>query len=149
MVGEAPGLSEDTLGQPFVGPAGQLLDRMIGDAISDSGVSPAICYTNIVACVPKAPDTKRKKGEPVKAEIDACYPRLDEFFNLNQSKLELIVAVGSLSAKQAKIQGWGERANVVEIVHPSFILHQTGQTGLLIQRVIIQLTDAFENLRNE
>ena len=51
FVGEAPGVSEDVLGRPFVGPAGKLLDEIVERAL-DGQYDYAI--TNLVACIPKA-----------------------------------------------------------------------------------------------
>lgn len=49
MVGEAPGLSEDVLGAPFTGPAGQLLDRIITATELENY---RIAFTNLVGCIP-------------------------------------------------------------------------------------------------
>lgn len=154
FVGEAPGVSEDSIrqkgpyniGTPFVGPAGQLLDRMIVKAVQESGVqAPRMCLSNLVGCIPKAEETKRKKVEPLPAEIEACYPRLEELFTL--VKPRLVVCVGGLSEKQARIKSWEERFTILNILHPSAILHQdVGERGLSVQRVIVQLSDAFADL---
>lgn len=143
LIGEAPGISEDILGQPFIGPAGKLLDRMLEDAVKDSGKPrPSMAWTNLVGCMPREEDTKRKRGEPLPEEIAACKPRLDDFIKLCKPKL--VVAVGLLSDKQAKAGNWGK---VVTVQHPASILRaDIGQKGLLIQRCILQLADAFGDL---
>lgn len=148
FIGEAPGISEDALGQPFIGPAGRLLDKQIGAALDDANVDPpSFCFSNLVGCIPKEEDSRRKKEEPLPEEIEACYPRLEELFNLVKPKL--IVAVGSLSEKQAKKRNWKEIAKVISIVHPAYILRaDVGQQRLLYDRVIIQLSDAFTELRD-
>lgn len=145
FIGEAPGASEDVIGRPFVGPAGNLLERMVADAVLEAGYTPTMVYGNLVGCIPKSPETGRKRGEPVKAEIDACYPRVEELIDL--VKPDTIIAVGSLSAKVAKAKEWGRSWDVVEIVHPSFILQNQGQTGILAQQVIVRLSEAFYRLR--
>jgi uracil-DNA glycosylase family 4 len=70
LVGEAPGRVELQQGRPFVGPAGALLDRLLGEA----GLRRADLYvTNICGCVDMTRDDRR----PRPAELDACRPRLD------------------------------------------------------------------------
>jgi len=91
FVGEAPGSSEDTLGLPFVGPAGQLLDQIIERALP-TGTSYAL--TNLVACYPREAKS-RGDNEPERGEILECRPRLIEFVNIARPKL--IVLVGNLT----------------------------------------------------
>lgn len=160
FVGEAPGVSEDISGKPFDGPAGQLLNRQINRALLDLGVSASelpkildyppslvslpMAFVNLVGCMPKD-DVGRKRGEPLPIEIAACWPRLDAFFEI--CKPELIVAVGDLSMRQAKLQKWDQRAHVTTIVHPASILRDDiTRQGLTHQRVIAILSDAFLDL---
>ncbi|MBN2334981.1 uracil-DNA glycosylase [Candidatus Bathyarchaeota archaeon] len=63
LVGEAPGRKEDESGLPFVGSAGKLLDRLLGEA----GLTREdVFITNIVKCRPP------KNRRPKKGEVDAC-----------------------------------------------------------------------------
>lgn len=147
FVGEAPGESEDVLGSPFVGPAGRLLDKMIATALHDAPDVPTMAWWNLVGCIPKD-ETNRKKGEPRPDEIEACRPRLESFLEI--CKPRLIVAVGNLAEKQSKAHGWGTgfARNVIHVVHPANLLRQdVSSRGLSIQRVMIQLSDAFADLR--
>lgn len=146
MVGEAPGESEDVIGVPFVGPAGKLLGRIVDKAKVDGGYpSVRIAWTNLVGCVPKDDETKRKRGEPLPGEIEACRPRLERLLDL--CKPDLIVCVGQLAEKQAKIHNWEARAKIVSIVHPAAILRaDITQQGLMVQRCCVQLADAFNDL---
>src|SRR5262245_33856687 len=89
FIGEAPGESENVIGQPFVGPAGQLLDRIIERALPE-GTSYAL--TNLVCCIPRD-DEGKKPNEPGVEHVDACSPRLTDFVRICDP--ELIVAVGS------------------------------------------------------
>ncbi len=160
FIGEAPGVSEDVAGRPFEGPAGQLLNRQINSALLDMGIArerlpkiltypPSIAelpmaFYNLVGCMPKDL-TGRKRGEPLPIEIAACWPRLDKFLDI--CKPQLIVTVGDLAAKQAKLQKWGERALLTDIVHPAFIIRDDiTRQGLTHQRVIAILSDAFSEL---
>ena len=67
LVGEGPGREEDAQGRPFVGPAGQLLDRML----SSIGVRRDELYiTNVVKCRPPG------NRNPAPEEAEACLPYL-------------------------------------------------------------------------
>src|SRR5947207_14699202 len=75
MVGEQPGDREDTLGHPFVGPAGGLLDR----ALEDAGIERSAVYlTNAVKHFKWEERGKRRIHKtPSRWEVGACRPWLD------------------------------------------------------------------------
>ncbi|MBI3949789.1 MAG: uracil-DNA glycosylase [Acidobacteria bacterium] len=88
FVGEGPGADEDATGRPFVGRAGQLLDRMI-DAI---GLKREDCFiANIVKCRPPL------NREPEPDEVTTCEPFL--YRQINVIKPKLVVALGAVAAK--------------------------------------------------
>ena len=92
VIGEGPGADEDASGRPFVGRAGQLLDRML-DSQGKIGLSRAAnCYiANIVKCRPPG------NRNPQTDEITACLP-----FLLRQIKIlkpKVILAAGNTAAK--------------------------------------------------
>lgn len=154
FVGEAPGDSEDSLGQPFVGPAGQLLDQAVISAFGSSPTGYALgepyplrlAWINLVGCLPRGtPASPRETREPNREEINACSPRLDRLFSLLRPKI--IFATGKLSEKQAKLGQWDVFARIIPIVHPAAILRMdVSQQGLAYQRVTVQLADAFASL---
>ena len=75
FVGEQPGDQEDRAGEPFVGPAGKLLDRALGDAAIDRK---ATYVTNAVKHFKWEPRGKRRiHKKPNSAEIAACRPWLE------------------------------------------------------------------------
>ena len=88
FVGEGPGRDEDLQGRPFVGAAGQLLDRML-DAIGLKREEVYIC--NVVKCRP--PNNRT----PEESEALSCLPFLREQFVLLQPKI--IVCLGATAAK--------------------------------------------------
>lgn len=88
LVGEAPGQQEDLKGEPFVGKAGQLLDKMLATIGLDRQ---QIYIANILKCRP--PDNR----DPSPHEQHCCTPYLLEQLNLLQPKL--IVALGRISAQ--------------------------------------------------
>ncbi len=129
IVGEAPGAEEDAQGLPFVGRAGQLLDKMIGAMGLDPERDVYVC--NILKCRP--PGNRRPEPE----ETDSCIPYLHE--QLAIVKPKVIVAMGN-SAVQAllgtklgitKVRGqWklykGETL-VMPTYHPSYLLRPSPQ----------------------
>ncbi len=88
FVGEAPGYEEDRQGEPFVGKAGKLLDRILA-AIQLSRREVYIC--NILKCRP--PDNR----DPLVSEVEQCLPHLQEQLRIIQPKL--IVALGRVAGK--------------------------------------------------
>ena len=142
FIGEAPGASEDAIGQPFIGPAGKLLDRLIEEALEnaygDPELRPPIAFTNLVCCIPK--EGMQKIGEPEEASIEACEDRLNAFVELCQPKL--IVHVGDLAEKFGP-----EIENTVQITHPAAILRaELVRQDLMCTKVIVILENAFREL---
>ena len=89
FIGEGPGEQEDLLGEPFVGPAGKLLDDML--SIIDLNRS-NIYIANIVKCRPP------KNRDPFDEEQEACIGYLRNQVALIQPKI--IVCLGRIAAKK-------------------------------------------------
>jgi uracil-DNA glycosylase family protein len=130
LVGEQPGNDEDLAGQPFVGPAGKLLD----EALKEVGIDRAQTYiTNVVKHFKWEPRGKRRiHAKPNSVEIAACVPWLTA--ELELVKPEVLVCLGATAA-QALLgrafrvtQSRGKFVNsklaphVTATVHPSSIL---------------------------
>lgn len=92
FVGEGPGRSEDLQGEPFVGPAGKLLDNMLSAMGLKRGVNAFIA--NIVKCRPT--DAGGRDRPPTPAEMAACMPYLARQIELLQPTV--IVALGKTAA---------------------------------------------------
>ena len=89
IVGEGPGEEEDKTGRPFVGKAGQLLNRILEAA----GIPREEVYiTNIVKCRPP------QNRDPLPAESEACMPWLREQFRLLRPKI--VVCLGRIAAQR-------------------------------------------------
>ena len=88
FVGEGPGLDEDRQAEPFVGPAGQLLTKIIG-AINLSRSQ--VYISNIVKCRP--PNNRNPRPD----EIQTCFPFLDR--QLDAIQPIFICALGSIAAQ--------------------------------------------------
>jgi uracil-DNA glycosylase len=130
MVGEQPGDAEDLAGQPFVGPAGKLLDR----ALAEAGIERGIVYvTNVVKHFKWEPRGKRRiHAKPNSAEIAACRPWLETEIAL--VKPRVLVLLGATAAQAVLGRGFKvseQRGRFVRspiaprvtaTVHPSSIL---------------------------
>lgn len=99
FIGEGPGYQEDRLGEPFVGKAGQLLDKMLA-AIGLSRRTNAY-IANIVKCHPMAdpstPDARGNDRPPTPEEVASCSPILLRQIAVIQPRV--IVTLGSPSSK--------------------------------------------------
>lgn len=143
FIGEAPGVSEDALGLPFVGPAGHLLDRIIDRALP---TGTPCAWTNLVACFP-AEAKVRGDNEPEIPEIKACRPRLQDFIEIAVPRL--VVLVGSLADNWVQHDSYGtvRGASVISIVHPAAILRMPlAQKQMAVQRCLVQLRNAWEGV---
>jgi uracil-DNA glycosylase family 4 len=129
FVGEAPGAEEDAQGLPFVGRAGQLLDRMIGAM----GLSPEtdVYVCNILKCRP--PGNRRPEPE----EIALCIPYLHEQLALVRPRVIVAMgntAVGALLDTKlgiTKLRGqwklYRGSTLVMPTYHPSYLLRPSPQ----------------------
>ncbi len=95
MVGEQPGDKEDLQGQPFVGPAGIVLDK----ALAEAGINRRDVYvTNIVKHFKWEPRGKRRlHKKPNSVEISACRPWLDA--EIKVVKPQVVVLLGATAAQ--------------------------------------------------
>ena len=124
FIGEAPGYEEDMSGRPFVGAAGQLLDKMI-KAMNFSREE--VYIANIIKCRPKDNRT------PAPDEISVCIPFLHQQIRLIRP--EVIICLGATAAKAllntangiSRMRGkWCNFENipVMPTFHPAFLLRQ-------------------------
>lgn len=124
FIGEGPGADEDQSGRPFVGKAGELLNKMIG-AMQFSRQE--VYIANIVKCRPAG------NRNPAPDEIAECIPFLHRQIELIRP--EVIVCLGAVAAKAllqtesgiSRLRGkWCSFANipVMPTFHPAFLLRQ-------------------------
>lgn len=123
FIGEGPGTEEDTQGEPFVGPAGKLLDNML--AALDISRGNKVYLTNAVKCRPPG------NRSPETAEVVACRPYLERQIALLKPKIIVLlgkVAVHGLlhgDKKIAEMRGTRfEYAGIPVVVtyHPAYLL---------------------------
>jgi uracil-DNA glycosylase family protein len=136
LVGEQPGDREDREGEPFVGPAGRLLDRCLEEA----GIERGEAYvTNVVKHFKwEARGKRRIHKKPNLAEVTACRPWLDA--ELAAVKPEAVALLGATAAqallgpKFRVTQHRGELLDsplapvVMATVHPSSLLRAPDET---------------------
>lgn len=155
--GEAPGGEEELAGEPFVGPAGQLLTKMIGAM----GLSRAQVYLgNIMNWRPQIPtaDDREQVGNrpPTAEEMAYCLPYLRAQLAVVQPRV--IVALGATAAKGllgqdrfkalGEIRGkWQQFADIPVMVtyHPSYILrNQSLRSKRAIWEDLLQVMERVE-----
>ena len=133
LIGEGPGETEDLMGRPFVGRAGQLLEKMIG-AIGLAREDVYIC--NTVKCRPTLPGLRGPKNRaPEPGEMDNCRPFLDEQIEIVRPSV--ILTLGAPAAKSflgrdfqiTKMRGrWYDGPLGISLMatfHPAYVLRQT------------------------
>ncbi|MDB5548695.1 MAG: phage polymerase-related protein [Tardiphaga sp.] len=130
MVGEQPGDKEDLAGQPFVGPAGQILDR----ALKEAGIDRRLVYvTNAVKHFKFVPRGKiRLHQKPNTSELKACRPWYQR--ERDAIKPDLVVALGAtaahsvlgkatpVNANRGRLIELDEGGRALITVHPSYLL---------------------------
>ena len=129
VIGEAPGADEDRQGQPFVGRAGQMLDRMLAAA----GLTDRVLITNTVFWRPPG------NRNPTPAEQAVCAPFVERAIALVQPKMLLLVGGASAKAVLKTEEGiltlrgrwhdWRSADGAVALpalptLHPAFLLRQ-------------------------
>lgn len=124
LIGEAPGFYEDQKGLPFVGKAGQLLDKIFESVGLSRERDVYIC--NIIKCRP--PDNR----DPLPEEKEACREYLDAQLEILQPKIILLcgrIALNSMTDITlgiTKVRGqWVDGPNgakMMPIFHPSYLL---------------------------
>jgi DNA polymerase len=144
VVGEGPGETEDRLGRPFVGRAGELLEKMLL-AIALPRESVFIC--NTVKCRPTLDDGVRLRNRaPEPGEMANCRPYLDEQIEIIAPRV--ILALGAPAARSflgpkfsiTKQRGlWFEGPGNVPLLatfHPAYLLRQTGGELTAVKRLV-------------
>jgi len=125
VIGEAPGFNEDRRGEPFVGPAGEMLDRMLENVL---GLARSEVYiANIVKCRPQ------ENRNPLPDEVEACLPFLRRQIRALRPRLMLVlgsVALRSLFGPREGITRargiWKEYDGipVMPTFHPAYLLRR-------------------------
>jgi uracil-DNA glycosylase len=135
FVGEAPGAREDELGLPFVGPAGQLLEQLLGEIGLERK---DVFINNVLQCRPPG------NRDPMPEEVEECKPFLMKRIELIEPKV--ICTLGNHSTKLltgsprgiTKVHGdpqqrqvGGRAVTLYPLFHPAAALRSTSVLDLL------------------
>jgi DNA polymerase len=88
IIGEAPGFHEDQQGRPFVGAAGQLLDRLLAEVDLDRT---KVSIVNVLKCRPPG------NRDPLPSEIETCKPYLQSQLAYQQPKV--VITLGNFATR--------------------------------------------------
>ena len=132
FIGEGPGFHEDRQGRPFVGPAGQFLEELLGSVGMDRS---QVYITNMIKCRP--PNNR----DPFPGEIEACSKYLDRQIELLNPKI--IVTLGrhslvkffpreSVSKVRGKPRPW-RNTTVLPLLHPAAALYRRELRDVIAQ----------------
>ena len=152
LIGEAPGYYEDQEGEPFVGKAGQLLDRIFASVGLSREKDIYIC--NTLKCRP--PNNR----DPLPEEKEACRAFLDAQLEILKPRIILLcgrVALTSMlntTSGITKVRGqWFEGpygSIMMPIFHPSYLLrnesHEQGSPKWLMWQDIKEVKRVYDNL---
>jgi uracil-DNA glycosylase len=143
FIGEGPGYHEDVQGLPFVGAAGQLLNRLLGEIdLRREDVR----ITNVVLCRPPG------NRDPMPDEIEACKPYLQEHVELVDPRV--VCTLGNFATRVilerpvaiSKVRGerhaWQGRM-VIPTFHPAAVLRGGGDAS----RAMAQIREDFATIR--
>tara|TARA_B100001115_G_scaffold184024_1_gene184826 strand:- start:2086 stop:2781 length:696 start_codon:yes stop_codon:yes gene_type:complete len=134
LIGEAPGANEDQEGLPFVGRAGQLLDKMLSAINLDRG---KVYISNIINYRP--PDNRR----PTEEEIKKYLPFITKHIEIIDPKIIVLLGSTAMNALVgssvviSKMRGkWIEKqfgsckTSIIITFHPAFLMRQPAQKKL-------------------
>lgn len=124
LVGEGPGAREDATGRPFVGPAGKLLDELLG---SIGWARADVFIANVVKCRPPG------NRDPEPEEVAACAPYLERqeaalepavIVTLGRHSLQRYLPGARIGAVHGELRRSGGRF-IFPMYHPAAALHQS------------------------
>ncbi|MDB5332520.1 MAG: uracil-DNA glycosylase [Phycisphaerales bacterium] len=142
FIGEGPGFKEDQTGRPFVGPAGELLNRMIG---AMGLAREQVFIANILKCRAFVPGPPAKDRAPTPEEVAACSPYLERQVEIIRPRV--IVTLGlpasqyvlqsklSMSRMRGQWQAW-RGIKVMPTWHPAYILRREKEGDVEAKRQV-------------
>lgn len=155
FVGEAPGAGEDVQGVPFIGPAGQLLGKLLIRAEVPQGL---IYMTNTVKCRP--PNNREPTWDEVamcrhflQEQVALVHPRI--IVTLGKTATAAVTATrGTMSAlldRTDLVCFWSPEVRVIPVYHPSYLLRRIDDPTLRVevQDTVARLHRAWEESQHE
>lgn len=149
FIGEGPGADEDEKGEPFVGAAGQMLDRMMLSIGWDRG---SVYIANIVKCRPTDEDGNNRQGSP--EEVAQCFSFLE--MQIRAITPMVIMTLGNLATKTllateegiTRIRGNWKDWNGIPVMptfHPANLLRDAGNK-IFVRRDLRRVADRLSTL---
>lgn len=139
FLGEAPGETEELLGEPFVGRSGQLLQKMLNESI---GKNVSYFITNSVMCRP-TDKVQGKNRKPKPCEVIACSQNVMDIYDIVKPKI--VIFVGKVVEENYK----KEFPNSIFIYHPAYLLRGGGTKHSRYLSEIRKLSELSEGFVNE
>ena len=143
LIGEAPGFDEDRHGSPFIGQAGQLLNRVLSSLNIDRD---SLYVTNTLKCRPKNNQLPKGKGA-VQECVDACWPYLEEEIQSVDPKVILLMGGTSLVTltglrmvtrhEGMEIDTIYEGAKTFVALHPAYVLRSPSKEANLARAIAL------------
>jgi uracil-DNA glycosylase family 4 len=135
FIGEAPGADEDSMGEPFVGKAGELLTRII----TAMGLTRDQVYiANVLKCRPDTPGQFSGNRKPNPEEMATCLPFLQEQIELIRPKVLIALGataiegiLGTSPIQVTKVRGQWMRFRDIPLMptfHPAYLLRNESVT---------------------
>ena len=155
LIGEAPGFYEDQQGKPFVGKAGQLLDKIFASVNLNREKDVYIC--NTLKCRPPEnrnplPEEKEACWEYLKAQIDIIKPQIILLCG-NVAVQSILPNIGGITKIRGKWYEGGDivnKAKLMPIFHPSYLLRndsrEKGSPKWLMWQVIQEFKKEYDKL---
>lgn len=130
LIGEGPGVQERQMGKPFVGVAGQLLDRIMAAIGLDTNID--MLLWNAVLCRPVAQRGSGKQNyTPKKQQIIRCFPFCEKAIELVQPKITIACGVTALhilmkdnNLTMSMQEGKWLKDDLFAMAHPASLIHK-------------------------
>lgn len=152
LIGEAPGYWEDQKGIPFVGKAGQLLDKILNSVGLSRQKDIYIC--NTIKCRPPEnrnplPDEKQACSEYLKAQIDILQPKIILICG-NIALNSMLPSEHGITKARGKWFDGPYNSKMMPIFHPSYLLrnpsHEKGSPKWLMWQDIQEIKKEYDKL---
>ena len=140
FIGEAPGRSEDLLGQPFIGPSGKILDALMAEVNNVLGNLTTYYITNTVLCRPS--DCQDQNRQPFPGEILQCKQNVLSIIMLVKPKR--ICFIGKVAEEYYR----RDFPNAITIPHPAYILRTGGKFSPVFRQAFLVLKTMFQEVLN-
>ena len=144
LIGEAPGTVEDTLGYPFIGPAGKVLDELLKQSFYKIKYTYAI--TNTVACIPWDA-TGDGVRPPTDKEQEQCLGRVQEVHGMVNPRGIVLMGKTAQGSLYASKNGNGDTP-ILEVYHPAYILRQGRQKSVHFRRWVDNFVRFVKEVKN-